>query len=295
MKKMTERTKSTLIRLFDGALAAATLLFALQIMSTALIPDMLCRNCCAVMLLTSFSKVMAAFTADRGKLPLMVRDLCFAFILSASTAVSLFFEMDEAAKIMTAAYYGMLLCGRVFACFVKRRVRSIIVNVILCLLIALLIIAVFYDDVEVFFSMMLIFSMTAGVKEVGHIISVSFAEMRLSVIMKIVRKTYAVEILLGLVLIMVAFSFVFVTYEADMETMIDALWYCFSIVTTIGFGDIAATSIVGRLLTVILGIYGIVVVALITSIIVNFYNEVKDVKSDEAPEDAGGGPGDPRS
>jgi hypothetical protein len=46
-------------------------------------------------------------------------------------------------------------------------------------------------------------------------------------------------------------------------------------VTTIGFGDIAASTPVGRVLSVILGLYGIAVVALITSIIVNFYGEMK--------------------
>ncbi len=53
--------------------------------------------------------------------------------------------------------------------------------------------------------------------------------------------------------------------------------------TTIGFGDITATTGIGRLLSVILGIYGIIVVALITSVIVNFYNEVK---ADSDTEDA---------
>ena len=62
----------------------------------------------------------------------------------------------------------------------------------------------------------------------------------------------------------------------------DALWYTFAVVTTIGFGDFTATTLVGRVLTVILGIYGIVVVAVITSIIVNFYNETagKDDKKE---------------
>ena len=48
-----------------------------------------------------------------------------------------------------------------------------------------------------------------------------------------------------------------------------------AIVTTIGFGDVAATSIEGRIISVILGVYGIIVVALIISIIVNFYGEMK--------------------
>ena len=64
-----------------------------------------------------------------------------------------------------------------------------------------------------------------------------------------------------------------------METIFDALWYCFAVVTTTGFGDLAAVTLIGRILTVILGFYGIVVVALITSVIVNFYNEVKDISN----------------
>ena len=43
--------------------------------------------------------------------------------------------------------------------------------------------------------------------------------------------------------------------------------------TTIGFGDLTAITPIGRILTVILGMYGLVVVAVITSIVVNFYNE----------------------
>ena len=54
-----------------------------------------------------------------------------------------------------------------------------------------------------------------------------------------------------------------------------------SIVTTTGFGDFAATTTVGRVLSVVLGIYGIVAVAILTSIIVNFYNETKSIQTDQ--------------
>ena len=64
----------------------------------------------------------------------------------------------------------------------------------------------------------------------------------------------------------------------------NAMWYCFAIVTTIGFGDISATTDFGRILSVILGVYGIIVVALITSIIVNFYGEMKRATSSETKE-----------
>ena len=61
----------------------------------------------------------------------------------------------------------------------------------------------------------------------------------------------------------------------------DALWYCFALVTTIGFGDITAVTDLGRTISVVLGIYGIIVVALITSIIVNFYGEIKKAHPEE--------------
>ena len=41
------------------------------------------------------------------------------------------------------------------------------------------------------------------------------------------------------------------------------------------------TTPVGRMLSVILGMYGIVVVALITSVIVNYYGEMRREKEEE--------------
>ena len=66
--------------------------------------------------------------------------------------------------------------------------------------------------------------------------------------------------------------------EENIESFPEALWYCFAVVTTIGFGDFVAVTPIGRILTVILGLYGIVVVAVITSIVVNFYNETSGKK-----------------
>ena len=82
---------------------------------------------------------------------------------------------------------------------------------------------------------------------------------------------------------MLIISFSYVLQYFDRETFHsfgDGLWYCFAVVTTIGFGDIAAGSLAGRILSVILGIYGIIVVSLITSIIINFYTEVKNDKEE---------------
>jgi len=105
--------------------------------------------------------------------------------------------------------------------------------------------------------------------------AIVFSRISFSVLKEIVVKTHAAEIIFGLLLLIVTFSLLLTFFEPNMGSFKDALWYCFAIVTTIGFGDLTAVTDFGRVLSVILGAYGIVVVALITSIIVNFYGEMK--------------------
>ncbi len=118
-----------------------------------------------------------------------------------------------------------------------------------------------------------------------YIFRISFSQVKLDVLSRIIRKTYAAEILFGMLLLITAFSVVLPNFELDIATFGDALWYCFAIVTTIGFGDITAVTVPGRIISVILGLYGLIVVALITSIIVNFYGETKNA-GDENPTDS---------
>ena len=123
-----------------------------------------------------------------------------------------------------------------------------------------------------------------------YISQIAFSQVKINALRKILKKTFAPEILFGLLLLIIAFSIVLPALETGISDFWDALWYCFAIVTTIGFGDFTASSALGRIISVILGIYGIIVVALITSIIVNFYNETKDTGDAEetAQEDASG-------
>ena len=117
--------------------------------------------------------------------------------------------------------------------------------------------------------------------------ALALSNFNVELLKKIIRKTYAGEIMFGLLLLIVAFSMTLTMVESDFTRFGDALWYCFAIVTTIGFGDFAATTLLGRVLSVVLGVYGLVVVSIITSIIVNFYNEVKsEPEADEVPPPA---------
>ena len=100
------------------------------------------------------------------------------------------------------------------------------------------------------------------------------ATLKLNIIQKIIKKSLVNEIIMGLLILVVLCSVYFTVVEPNITSYVDALWYSFAVITTIGFGDVYVTTTFGRILSVILGISGIVVVALFTSFIVNFYNEL---------------------
>ncbi len=105
---------------------------------------------------------------------------------------------------------------------------------------------------------------------------------------KVLIKTYTPEIIFGMFLCLDLASVLLHHAEPGISSSADALWYCFTFMTTIGFGGIAAVTPLGRVISVILGLYGLVVIALGTSVIVSLYIENKlkelNVKSVVLPE-----------
>lgn len=175
-----------------------------------------------------------------------------------------------------------IIASRVFYMIQKHTVRDVVLNIIVIGLFVFLAVGLFtpYEEEELYTPIILtcfIVILTALIE----VLSNAFQQMRFKTLFRIVIKTFALEIILGLFTMVVASALVYQYFEPDMNSFGDGLWYAFAVVTTIGFGDINAVTPVGRAVTVFLGIYGIVVVAVITSIVVNFYNETvgkKDAK-----------------
>lgn len=96
----------------------------------------------------------------------------------------------------------------------------------------------------------------------------------LRVLKGILQRTRTDRTLLGFVGFFLADALVILLAEPTVETYGDALWYCYIVIATVGFGDIAAATLVGRTATVLLSLSAIVVVALITGVIVNAHSEM---------------------
>lgn len=106
------------------------------------------------------------------------------------------------------------------------------------------------------------------------------------IIMDVVRDTYGVELAAGMVALIILSSMIMSHIEPNMHEFGDAVWYCFGLVTTINVGDVVAETTIGRLLSVLLGIYGIFMVGLVTATLVNIYKEVREFKRERMAERA---------
>ncbi|MEF9951496.1 MAG: potassium channel family protein [Clostridium sp.] len=104
---------------------------------------------------------------------------------------------------------------------------------------------------------------------------------KLKLLWRVLKSVEGDKIFLGFLgfvaIIAVAIQFV----EPNINTYSDGLWYCFAVVSTIGFGDLVAVTTIGRILTVTLSFYGILMVALIPSIIVSYFMEFRKKNQDE--------------
>ena len=290
MKKLFPRlrpdTKVRIAKVIDGILSAAGLLFILRAvtqLSTGL--DSIAEYF-TVYILISVSNLLQAFTVFRKEKLLFIKFIICAAIYGVSGVVFVFVGISiPGIVILMESFLAAVLTRHVISAIRKRKWRNRIFNILVSILVAVLMFESLFVESDNITSYLLMHVIFVSGMMLGHIIYVSFYQMRFNILKKILRKTFAAEILFGLLLLIISFSFVFQTLEPGIVTYVDALWYCFAVVTTIGFGDLTVLSPFSRALSVILGIYGIVVVALITSVIVNFYNEVKDEKSDDDEEE----------
>ena len=95
----------------------------------------------------------------------------------------------------------------------------------------------------------------------------------------VLKRTHFFESLAVYLLVFFAFAFIIYRREVVFETYGAALWYCFELVTTVGFGELVAVTRIGRLLSILLSVYSIGMIAIITSTVVT-YHQVK-IKSQE--------------
>lgn len=98
---------------------------------------------------------------------------------------------------------------------------------------------------------------------------------------KILNRTGTIKIYMSFLVFMCVASIILVIVEPGIDSIGDGLWYCFVAATTIGFGDICVVTRIGRITTVLVGIYGILMTAMVPGVVVSYYMEYLKIMEKE--------------
>lgn len=102
------------------------------------------------------------------------------------------------------------------------------------------------------------------------------------ILWKIIRDNNMDKFVIMYFVSIIAVCFVLMAAEPQIKTFGDALWYVFALVTSTGFGDLTAVTVLGRTTSIILGIYSIFVIALLTALVIDFYQEKLRIRQNES-------------
>lgn len=103
---------------------------------------------------------------------------------------------------------------------------------------------------------------------------------RLRILRMILKQTHADRILLSFILFILVDALVIFLAEGNIR-YVDALWYCYQVISTIGFGDVLTTTFISKICSVLLTVYSLFVIAIVTGVVVSFYTEISKMRQKE--------------
>ena len=101
---------------------------------------------------------------------------------------------------------------------------------------------------------------------------------KIRILKQVLKRTGANKILAGFILLFFIAALLIWIREPNITSYQDALWYCYSVFSTVGFGDEIAVTMFGRVISVLITVSSIFVIAIITGVVVAFYNDLVSMR-----------------
>ena len=103
-------------------------------------------------------------------------------------------------------------------------------------------------------------------------ILILFAQL-FEVINIFLKSTFLDEILGIFLMIIISFTLGLYLFDPSINSLFDSLWFVVSSLTTVGYGDILPQSIIGRFISLILLIFGVLIFSAITAALASYFNK----------------------
>ena len=105
---------------------------------------------------------------------------------------------------------------------------------------------------------------------------------KLRILRMVLHKTKADRLVLSFVGFLLVTAAVVWAAEPSIPTYGDALWFCYAVLSTSGFGDFTAVTFVGRICAVLVSIYAIFVIGIVTGVVVSYFQQSVQVQFEDS-------------
>lgn len=100
----------------------------------------------------------------------------------------------------------------------------------------------------------------------------------------ITKRTGANKFLYGFIVYFFISCLLIGVFDKNISNIWDALWFGFNVVTSIGLGDYTVTNPVARIITILLGLYGALILSFIPGLISSYYMEKVKIAQNDSIE-----------
>ncbi len=104
---------------------------------------------------------------------------------------------------------------------------------------------------------------------------------KLRVLRNILVRTKTNQILLTYIVFVLLSALLILLFDPSITRYGDALWYCYAVISTAGFGDVVVTTLFSKIISVLVTAYSTIVIAIVTGVVVNFYTEITELSRKE--------------
>ena len=98
---------------------------------------------------------------------------------------------------------------------------------------------------------------------------------------RVLRRTGLFNMFMGFIICYLVSGLLLFLIEPDVHSFGDGLWFSFVSFSTIGFGDITAGTIPGRIIVIFITVYAMIVLAMVPGVVVSYYNEYLRAKEND--------------
>ena len=98
---------------------------------------------------------------------------------------------------------------------------------------------------------------------------------------KLLHRTGTIKIFFAYLVVLLIGGILLSLIEPQVHGIFEGFYFCFVASTTIGFGDIVPVTALGRIITIIVTLFGVLTVAMVTGVVVTYYTEYLKIKEKE--------------